>query len=192
MKNYFATKELLPKHVWMALGEAGRFLVHPDLLEDMNLLRDDIGKKYPDLRTPFIVNDHVNFNWRCVRTDDWEHFSSTSRHSLNRKDKDARCCAIDFHCPTVPIKRLHAHIIEGVLAGRYLNFEFLEVDINWVHVDTDDRDRGDPLAIWSPSRGYIPLGDYIVELALEGHINANRTPEALALMEVRDEDWNEF
>ena len=75
------------------------------------------------------------------------------------------------------------HIIEGVLAGRYLNFEFLEVDVNWVHVDTDDRDRGDPIAIWSPERGYIPLWDYVIELALEGYIDTECTPNTLALAE---------
>lgn len=145
MKNYFLTKELVPKHVYAERGEKARELMDERIIGMMNLLRDWGGK-------PMTVNGSGR-NWSGYRTKECPEYSLYSQHNFGR--------AVDSVCSIKPIE-FHRQILKNL--DKYIHVRFIEIDISWLHIDCRDNLDGDRVKLWSPVRGFVSLDAYIKEI----------------------------
>lgn len=126
-------KELVSTHYLQKIGDVTegnlRFL-DIGLLSDMQKIREYFDK-------PLIINDHEQFNWRGLRTPEWEHYNPESMHAWWR--------AYDFHIEGYEVEEVRQHIIK-FRDEKYQNISAIEDKVNWIHVDSR----------------YIPNGELLV------------------------------
>lgn len=149
-RGYFQIWELLSKPDYEQFGERGWRFVDPVLLKVVNRIRNNLGK-------PITANNWKNggpFQWRGVRTAKYSGHSITSMHSWGR--------ALDFDVAGMQPKEVVSHMLEN--SGEYPEITFIEIDINWVHIDVGQRENTEGLNLWSPVRGYVEINDYLEEL----------------------------
>lgn len=103
------------------------------LLKDIQRIREYFNK-------PVVINDGKNFNWRGLRTPEWEHFNPNSMHAWWR--------AYDFHIEGIDVKEVREHIINNRDTS-YMSINAIEDDVNWIHVDSRYRPDGS-LLIFKP------------------------------------------
>ena len=96
------------------------------LLTDMQTIRDFFGK-------PMIINDGDKFNWRGLRTEQYDNYSPSSMHSWWK--------AYDFHIDGVDVEEVRQHIIKN-RDIMYERIGAIEEDVNWIHVDSRYRPDG--------------------------------------------------
>ncbi len=148
MRNYFTTKELVPPEVFKQRGESARQLMDSRIIDSMNQLRDWIGK-------PMIVNsEKLGRVASGLRVPSSPHYSPTSQHSKGK--------AIDSICHGVAPQVFHKEILEN--PGKYPHIRFIEIDVGWLHIDCRGNE-GDECRVWSPKRGFVPVVDYLKEIA---------------------------
>ena len=99
------------------------------LLNDIQLIREYFGK-------PLIINDGKTFNWRGLRTTDWQNYSPNSMHSWWR--------AYDFHIVDIDVEVVRQHIINNRDTS-YPSIGAIEDKVSWIHVDSRYRPHGDLL-----------------------------------------------
>lgn len=131
-KNIFF-QELVPKEYLEKIENVtARDLRFLDiaLLSDIQRVREYFNK-------PLIINDHDQFNWRGLRTPEWECFNPESMHAWWR--------AYDFHIEGYESEEVRQHIINN-RAVRYPNISAIEDKVNWIHVDSR----------------YIPSGELLI------------------------------
>ena len=144
--RYFSVKELVPKEVYRVRGESAIELMDKRIIDMMELLRDWCGK-------PMIVNDN-NRNWSGYRTKECPQYTPYSQHNFGR--------AIDSICEIKPIE-FHKQILMNL--NLYKHIRFLEADINWLHIDCRDNRDNDRIKIWSPTRGFLNIDNYLSEIS---------------------------
>jgi len=123
MKTLKVTKniwfhELVPKEYGDVTERDLRFL-DINLLNAMQRLRDYFGK-------PMIINDDT-FNWRGLRTPDFDRYNPGSMHSIWR--------AYDHHIVGVDPEEEREYIIDN-RDEFYPEIMAIEDKVNWIHLDT--------------------------------------------------------
>lgn len=149
-RGYFELSEFLSKKDHGEYGESGWRFVDAELLKVANRLRENL-----DL--PMTCNNWAyggGFNWRGVRTPGCDIYSITSAHSWGR--------AMDFDVKHMIPEDVVKYIIHN--RASYPEIKFIEIDINWVHIDVMQRgEETEELKLWSPTRGYVDIITYMKE-----------------------------
>jgi hypothetical protein len=149
-RGYFELSELLSKVDYDKYGVSGWRFIDAALLDVLNRLRGN-------LELPMTCNDWIyggGFNWRGVRTPGCDIYSITSAHAWGR--------AMDFDVKSMTPKDVVKYIIHN--RDEYPEIKFIEIDINWVHIDVMQREQEtDELQLWSPTRGYVDINTYMKE-----------------------------
>ncbi len=128
--------ELVPKQYLLNKKEITEYdlrFLDIDLLNDIQRIRNYFKK-------PLIINDGKTFNWRGLRTPDWEHYNPNSMHAWWR--------AYDFHIVGVDVETVREHIINNRDMS-YKHIGAIEEDVNWIHVDSRYRPDG-TLLVFKP------------------------------------------
>jgi len=152
--NNFVVQEFVPKAMYQRRGNASIEYMDQRIIAAADLLRDNLRSLGHD--NGFTINNwHLNGarQYSGLRTADSKDFSQTSQHTFGR--------ALDIITAT-PLAFIHAHIIDNHTI--YSNIRFIEVDINWLHIDCRQNYDDSPLKIWSPKRGFISVPAYREEL----------------------------
>jgi len=159
MRNYFATWELVPWQVWKMLGENARHLVSGRLIHALNMIRHELGKSMTCNTKGEGGRDQSG-----LRIAGQKHYRPTSRHAGNHDNQwdGNRGLAADAVGHWDP-REIHAMILKQ--PTKYHMVKFIEIDINWLHIDVRDRAE---LGLWSPTRGFVSKAAYIQELKKEG------------------------
>lgn len=152
MKNYFSTKELVPRQLYALIGEQSRKLIDNRIVGTMNVLREWSGH-------PITINSEAaGRNESGFRTSDCKHYSPTSMHSVGK--------AIDSVSRHNTPKQFHLEILNN--PRKYPHVSFIELDVSWLHIDCRDRTTDEHVRLWSPTRGFVSVPDYLKELEKEG------------------------
>ena len=143
--KFFKVKELVPKAVYTARGEASIELMDARILKALDDLRAKMG-------VPMTVND-ANRQFRGLRTPESRDFSPYSQHTFGR--------AVDAVSKLNP-EAFHREILSN--PGLYPGVTFIEIDITWLHIDCRDNADGARIKCWSPSRGFVDPAAYLKEI----------------------------
>jgi uncharacterized protein YcbK (DUF882 family) len=128
--------ELVPKQYLLGKESITDYdirLLDIGLLNDIQKIRDYFGK-------PLTINDGKRFNWRGLRTKEYDKYNANSMHSWWR--------AYDFHIEGVPVEDIRQHIIDNRNTS-YPSINAIEDDVNWIHVDSRYRPDGS-LLVFKP------------------------------------------
>ena len=149
-RGFFNLWEFLSKTDYEQHGIRGWRFVCPSLLGVMNCLREDLG-------AAITANNWYYggaLHWRGVRTLKCPEYSITSMHAWGR--------ALDFDVKGYTPREVVKFIIQN--RDRYPEIRFIEIDINWVHIDVGQREQDDhDLQLWSPERGFVTIERYLAE-----------------------------
>jgi len=126
--KHFKIHELVPQHIYEKYGEkAWRFI-------DLGLILslDTLKERFP--KGKITINNYYwggNFKWSGLRTPDSPHYFETSMHSFG-KAVDPKFSAYDSDI-------IRKDIIDNPNIYPYI--KGLELDVNWVHIDTRNEDN---------------------------------------------------
>lgn len=153
-RGHFDIRELVSEADFKKYGLRAWRFVCPALLHTLNTLRDDLG-------CTITVNNWIyggKINWRGVRTSKCADYSETSMHAWGR--------AADFDVKGMTAPEVVVHVIKN--RDKYPLITFIEIDINWVHIDVGQREHNpaEGLKLWSPKRKYVDIDTYLKE---QGH-----------------------
>jgi hypothetical protein len=128
-------QELVPKQYWVPKKKITerdlRFIDRP-LISDIQKIREHFNK-------PLIINNQV-FNWRGLRTPDYDRFNPNSMHAWWR--------AFDFHIVGVDVEEVRQYIIKH-RDKLFPNIKAIEDKVNWIHVDSRFL-KQDELLVFNP------------------------------------------
>jgi len=130
-----AFHELVPK----------QYLLNKEKITDRDIrfldigLIQDIQKIREYFNKPLTINDGKMFNWRGLRTPEFNKYNPESMHSWWR--------AYDFHIEGIEVDEIRQHIINNRDLS-YRSVSAIEEGVNWIHVDSRYR-PDDTLLIFS-------------------------------------------
>jgi hypothetical protein len=149
----FDLREFVSRCTYDKWGSKAIRFICPALLAVMFKLRDNLGR-------PITGNNWMyggTLQWRGVRTPLYSGYSKTSLHSWGR--------ALDFDVKGMTPRDVIKHILLHRI--NYPEITFIEIDINWVHIDVGIREGIYPntdIKLWSPTRGFIEIDVYLSEV----------------------------
>lgn len=147
---HFKVQEFVSPAIYKQRGSKSLELMDSRILETMDALRKNLNK-------PITIN---NWIWNGDRTQsgyrdvDFYGSASTYANSLSQH-KYGR--AVDFLVKGMTAGEVRKHILTNI--DKYPHITFLEIDINWVHIDC----RNGELRCWSPDRGFVSVEQTIKE-----------------------------
>lgn len=147
--KHFDTKELVSKQTYQARGERSLELLDPRLLETIDQLRETLGK-------PITINNWKwggNFQQRGLRDVEFygtalKYSDSLSQHKYGR--------AVDFDVKGMEAWQVREHIV--INKHLYPHISFLELGINWVHIDV----RNGDFKLWHIDNYYISEHEFLL------------------------------
>lgn len=146
--NYFNTDELVPPEVYALLGEHSRKLIDPRIVDMLNKLREWAN-------CPIYVNNAARGRSESgLRIPTSKYYSPTSQHSVGK--------ALDSVCDQISAKEFHKEILKNL--DMYPDIRFIEIDVNWLHIDCRDNPDDTRMKLWSPTRGYVAIATYLHEI----------------------------
>lgn len=152
--GYFRLHELVSSSDLANLGTKSVELLSREAITMLNSVRDLLG-------VPITVN---NWYWGGNRQHsgfrNLAFYSSTSAYLKSRSQhKYGRAFDCVFKGMTVReaiVKIIKNHDMCPLVS-------FIEIDQGWLHVDCRINRCGSPLVLWSPSRGYVTIEQYLKE-----------------------------
>ncbi|MGF1788738.1 D-Ala-D-Ala carboxypeptidase family metallohydrolase [Photobacterium swingsii] len=143
--QHFKPQELVSKSTYNARGSKSIELMDERILITLDQLRINLGR-------PITVNNWIwngQFQQRGLRTQEAKEYSKYSQHTFGR--------AVDFDVKGMSASEVRAHILTNI--NLYPFISFVEVGINWVHVDVRNCD----LTCWHPKRGVLSVEQVLSE-----------------------------
>lgn len=145
--NKFKLEEVVPREVYEERGAKSIELLDPRTFPTLNTVRNLLGR-------PITINDWLwggAFNASGLRIG--EQYSDYSQHNFGR--------AYDLKFTGLTVKEATKILIENHNLVSAIGF--IEIDQTWLHIDFRKNRCGSPLVLWSPTRGYVTIEQYLQE-----------------------------
>ncbi|QGH72750.1 MAG: peptidase M15 [Podoviridae sp. ctLUJ1] len=140
--KYFKAFELVPKKLFEARGERAIELLDKELLIALDYVREKLGK--------VTVNNWKaggQFQYRGIRTPECKEYSITSQHAYGK--------AVDFDVEGMSAEEVNQWLIDNREADELKAISFIEMGMNWVHMDTRPDDKNNLTCWWTDGRTKI-------------------------------------
>lgn len=156
----FRLEEFVSEEVFDKYGAKAWRMIDGRAVETISMLRQNLD-------SPITINNWLwggQFSSRGYREPGSSYYSPTSQHAYGR--------ALDFDVKGMAPREVIVHILESLeeedpyTAHDYKDITFIEIDVNWVHIGfgiQEDNKEGEKLLLWSPTRGYVSIKDYLEE-----------------------------
>ncbi len=152
--KHFTVQEFVPRHIYQRRGDKAIELMDYRIVKSIDDLRANL--KTAGYDSPLTINNWIwggDRQFCGLRTPTSKDYSETSQHTFGR--------AIDAVSKT-SVAAMHHHILTK--RHLYPHINFIEIDINWLHIDCRDNVGGNDLVLWSPKRGFVDRTEYLKEL----------------------------
>lgn len=124
--KHFRIEELVPKGTFEELGEQAWELIHPDLIEMIDLIKEHFPEGSCTINN-WLWNGQRN--WSGLRTPDSPYYSKTSQHTLGK--------AVDMIFNHYTTDYVRDFIIRNI--DQFPKIKGIEIGTSWLHIDVRDR-----------------------------------------------------
>ena len=134
--KYFKAYELVPEKLYKLRGEKALELLDRELLVALDYVREKLGKV-----TVNTWNSGGVFQYRGIRTPECPEYSITSQHPYGK--------AVDFDVEGMTSSEVNQWLIDNRNEPQLQAISFIEMGMNWTHIDTRPDDKCNLTCWWT-------------------------------------------